>query len=171
VRRSFPSLALTALLLAGCAIGPDYKRPPVAVPGAFRGQSPDDVPTAAEATSLGDLQWWEVFQDPELRGLIGRALASNFDLSIAVGRVLEARAQVGIARADQFPQVSGSVSGKSFRVSRNAFPMIPPPGTVREDDFQMAGNFSFEIDLWGKLRRATEAARAHSWPPRRRGPR
>ena len=160
MRRSFPSLALTALLLAGCAIGPDYKRPPVAVPGAFRGQSPDDVPPATEATSLGDLQWWEVFQDPELRGLIGRALASNFDLRLAVGRVLEARAQVGIARADQFPQVSGSVSGKSFRVSRNAFPMIPPPGTVREDDFQMAGNFSFEIDLWGKLRRATEAARA-----------
>ena len=160
MRRRLPSLALTALLLAGCAIGPDYKRPPVAVPGAFRGQSPDDVTPATEATSLGDLQWWEVFQDPELRGLIGRALARNFDVRIAVGRVLEAQAQVGIARADQFPQVSGAVSGQSFRNSRNAFPVTPPPGKVSEDDFRMAGNFSFEIDLWGKLRRATEAARA-----------
>jgi multidrug efflux system outer membrane protein len=151
---------LSALLLAGCAIGPDYKRPPVALPGAFRGQSPDDVPPAAEGASLGDLQWWEVFQDPELRGLIGRALASNFDVRVAVGRVLEARAQGGVARADQFPQVSGTVSGQSFRISRNAFPVTPPPGKVTEDDFLMGGNFSFEIDLWGKLRRATEAARA-----------
>ena len=82
-----PGMAMA--LLAGCAIGPDYKRPPVAEPPAFRGQ-----PTA-EAGSLADLPWWEVFKDAILKSLITEALASNYDVKIAAARVQEARAQAG----------------------------------------------------------------------------
>jgi len=150
--------AAAGVLLCGCAIGPDYKRPPVPAPPAFRGQ-PADMPQLADGKSFGDLRWWEVFQDPELQGLIRTALVNNYDVRIAAARVLEARAQVGITRADQLPQVSAGFSAGRSRLSANGFPP-PPPGLREEDNFKLSGSLGYEVDLWGRLRRATEAARA-----------
>src|SRR5215510_12171309 len=95
---------VAAAVLAGCAVGPDYQRPPVAEPATFRGQA------SAEAASLADAPWWEVFQDPVLKGLIGDALRSNYDVRIAAARVQEARAILGIARSQFFPSVDYSVN-------------------------------------------------------------
>src|ERR1700730_16301082 len=93
-----------AALLAGCAIGPNYKRPPVAEPHVFRGQAP------AEAASLADLPWWEGFEDIILKNLILEALGSNYDVKIAAARVQEARAQAGVARSQFFPQIGYDLS-------------------------------------------------------------
>src|ERR1039458_7654721 len=98
------ALLLVVLLTAGCAVGPNYKRPSVDVPGTYRGATPQEAaPPAAE--SLGDEKWWEVFQDQELQGLIRTALQQNYDVRIAATRILEAQAQVGITRSNQFPAV------------------------------------------------------------------
>src|SRR5215475_3112754 len=90
-------MLVAAAALAGCAIGPDYKRPLVAEPPTFRGQE------ATEAVSFADAPWWEVFQDPMLKGLSQETLRNNYDAAIAAARVQEARANVGVARSDYFP--------------------------------------------------------------------
>ncbi len=150
--------AAVGVWLCGCAMGPDYKRPPVPAPPAFRGQEPD-TSAPADGKSFGDLRWWEVFQDPELQGLIRTSLVNNYDVRIAAARILEARAQVGITRADQLPQVSAGFSAGRSRLSANGFP--PAPAKLREEDnFKLSGSLSYEVDLWGRLRRASEAARA-----------
>jgi len=158
MRRLFVAAA-AGVWLCGCAIGPDYKRPPVPAPPAFRGQAVD-MPQPADGKSFGDLRWWEVFRDPELQGLIRTALVNNYDVRIATARVLEARAQVGITRADQLPQVSAAFSGGRERASANGFPPFPRNVQRESDLFELSGSLSYEVDLWGKLRRATEAARA-----------
>ena len=156
--RRLLAAALGVLLGAGCAMGPDYKRPPVPSPPAFRGQAAD-TSAPADGKSFGDLLWGEVFQDPELQGLIRAALVNNYDVRIAAARVLEARAQVGITRADQLPQVSAGFSAGRSRLSANSFPPAPPK-LREEDNFELSGSLSYEVDLWGRLRRASEAARA-----------
>src|SRR5467141_4048979 len=97
---------VAAALLGGCAIGPDYKRPSVAEPPTFRGQA------TAEAASLADAPWWEVFQDPSLKALIQEALRNNYDVRIAAARVQEARANLSVARSDLYPSLDygGGVS-------------------------------------------------------------
>src|SRR5262249_36314381 len=150
VRRG--ALLSAALLLAGCAVGPDYKRPEVQVPQEFRGKAPD-VP--ASEKSIGDLAWWEVFHDPVLQELLRTALDANYDLRIAAARVLDARAQVTINRSFQFPDVTGNASAAYTRIFRDRGPFqskstFTPVGTL---------DLAWELDLWGRLRRATEAAR------------
>src|SRR4029077_13218690 len=98
--RSIAVLLIAASLAAGCAVGPNYKRPPVGVPGETRGQI-----GPAEAASLADQPWWEVFDDDALKSLIDEALRNNFDVRAAVSRVEEFRARAGIARAELFPQI------------------------------------------------------------------
>ena len=108
------------LLSAGCAVGPNYKRPIVDVPGTYRGVVPQDAaPPAAE--SLGDQKWWEVFQDKELQDLIHTALQQNYDVRIAATRILEAQAQLGITRADQLPSVSAGAQALNQRNPRGKF--------------------------------------------------
>src|SRR5580658_11035946 len=148
-------------LLTGCTLGPNYQRPAVAVPGSFH--APEALPTA-EAASLADLKWWQVFRDEELQRLIRTALDHNYDLRIAVGRVEAAQANLGITRSDQFPQASASGNVDFTRLSRNgAFPL--PAGLVPSQNRNWGqaqlNLLSFEVDLWGRLRRATEAARAN----------
>jgi multidrug efflux system outer membrane protein len=94
------SLLLPAILLAGCAVGPNYKRPAVNVPDSYRGAGP-----STEQASLGDEQWAHVFQDEQLRKLIDTAVRENYDVRIAATRILQAQAQLGITRADQLPTV------------------------------------------------------------------
>jgi multidrug efflux system outer membrane protein len=143
-----------ALLLAGCAIGPDYKRPPVAEPETFRGQA------TAEAASLADAPWWEVFQDPVLRDLIQEALRNNYDVRIAAARVEEARAILGIARSDFFPSLDYNVDVARGNVAPG--PLGAPGGKAPTTKTFYSGTLdaSWELDIWGRIRRSNEAARA-----------
>ena len=155
------TIAAAALIVAGCTVGPNYKRPQVAVPEAFRAPLP--LPEG-EAASLADLKWFEVFRDPQLQGLIKVALAQNYDLRDAVARVDEARANLGVTRSNQFPQVSASGSMNVTRISRNGSLPLPASFAINQDiNYGQAGLnlLSFQLDLWGQLRRATEAARAN----------
>ena len=143
--------ALTALVLAGCTLGPNYQRPAVSTPVNFRGaMAPGEEP------SLGDLAWWQMFADETLQSLLREALASNYDLQIAAARILEARAQVTIARASQLPEVAASGSAAYSRVEGPLTPL-----QARESAVATGGlDFSFELDLWGRFRRGSQAARA-----------
>src|SRR5260370_30776581 len=105
------------LLLSGCAVGPNYRRPTVNVPGTYRGAMPQEAAQPA-AESLGEQKWWEVFQDQQLQDLIHTALQQNYDVRIAATRILEALAQVGITRADQLPTISGGAQPVNERNPR-----------------------------------------------------
>lgn len=161
MRASYVAIAAMAALLAGCTMGPNYKRPQVAVPPSFR--APDPLP-AQQAASLADLKWFEVFHDERLQQLIGVALEQNYDLRDAVTRVEQARANLGITRSNQLPQVSASGSLEVTRLSRDG--SFPLPETFVANQNRNWGQtalnlLSFEVDLWGRLRRETEAARAN----------
>jgi len=155
-------LILSLVVLMGCAVGPNYKRPTVDVPVTYRDPAPagqasatgtpaDTNPTA----SLGDEKWWEVFQDSELQNLIRTALKNNYDVRIAATRVLEARAQLGITRADQFPSVNG---GGNITSIQN--PKIGPIPSYEITQGEIGPSAAWNLDFWGRYRRATESARA-----------
>jgi outer membrane protein, multidrug efflux system len=156
----YAAIAVASAWLTGCMMGPKYKRPEVAVPSSFR--APDPLP-APEAASLADSKWFEVFRDPQLQGLIRTALVQNYDLRDAVARVDEARANLGITRSNQYPQVSASGDLELTRLSRDgSFPLPAALVPNQNRNWGQAGLnlLSFQLDLWGQLRRATEAARA-----------
>src|SRR5579863_1279151 len=154
--RRFFSFTLCALgiSLAGCTVGPNYKRPSTDAPIAYRGLKAEEA--AGDSTqSLGEQKWWEVFQDEQLQKLIRTALQQNFDARIAAARVLEAEAQVGLARANQLPSLSVSGSGNNLH--------NPPEGPFPSYGFTyglVTAKAAWDLDFWGKYRRATEAARA-----------
>jgi multidrug efflux system outer membrane protein len=148
-------LLSVAFLLSGCTVGPNYKRPTVAVPTAYRGALPDSTPQT-ETASLGDQKWWDIFQDEQLRTLIRVALQQNYDVRIAASRILEAKAQLGITRADQFPTVSGGAGIADVRTAQSKF--LPASETSTG---LVNLSAAWELDFWGKFRRATEAARAN----------
>jgi len=131
-------------------VGPDYRRPPVDTPDDFRGRL-----DPADAASFADLPWWEVFGDPMLQGLVQRTLAGNYDLQAAVARIDQSRAQVGIAAADLYPQVGYQASGERQKIF-----FTPTFPSTTFNLFQGALNVAWEIDVWGRIRRSTEAARA-----------
>ena len=144
-----------ALLASGCTLGPNYKRPMVEVPGSYRGMIPEQT-TQTQIGSLGDQKWWEIFQDEQLRAFIRTALQQNYDLRVAASRVLEAQAQVGITRADQFPSLSGGAGIADLRSAQSKF--LP---AFESSTGQVNLSAAWELDFWGKFRRATEAARAN----------
>jgi multidrug efflux system outer membrane protein len=159
-RRSIAVL-VAAGWLSSCTVGPDYHRPAVQVPQTFR--APDPLP-APQASSLADLKWWEVFRDDKLQDLIRAALAANYDLRDAVVRVDEARANLSVTRSNQFPQVGASGSVSLSRLSRDGQTPLPAsflPSQNRNWGEGALNLLSFEVDIWGRLRRATEAARAN----------
>src|SRR5258708_39101128 len=108
------------LLTSGCAVGPNYKRPSVNVPGTYRGVTPEEAAQPA-AESLANQKWWEVFQDKQLQDLIHAALQRNYDVRIAATRILEARAQAGITRADGLPTISAGAQSGDHRSARQKF--------------------------------------------------
>jgi outer membrane protein, multidrug efflux system len=150
MRRSVGSL-MAVLALSGCLVGPDYRQPDVAVPSAFRGATP----VAQDAGSFGDLEWWKVFQDEQLQALIRTALEQNYDLRVAATRILQARSQVVIARSFQFPTADLAVAAPYDRQTGGN-------KTPNYETFlpQGGASLAWELDLWGRFRRATEAARA-----------
>lgn len=139
------AISCLALLMSGCTVGPNYHRPAVDVPASFRNAAPGQ-----NAASLGSEKWWTVYQDEALQVLIRRALAQNYDVRIAANRILQAQAQLGITRADQFPTVNVSPGYLSEKIPGFGFNV-----------FQLEGLFSWNVDFWGQYRRATESARAN----------
>jgi NodT family efflux transporter outer membrane factor (OMF) lipoprotein len=150
-----PFAALCSLLfLSGCAMGPNYKRPAVQTPAQYRQPAP---PPQLDKKSLADLGWADLFRDDTITNLVRTALRQSPDLQIAIERALAARAQLGVTRSQQFPQLSASGSFNTVRTSRiGAFPFVIP-----DVSYTQAGlNLSWEVDVWGRLRRLTESARA-----------
>jgi outer membrane protein, multidrug efflux system len=166
----FLTLVLGVAGLTGCAVGPNYKRPTVNVPVTYRESTPK-APDAADTNaqqvdskqlawdrpseSLGDAKWWEVFQDPQLQSLIRTALKNNYDVRIAATRVLQAQAQLGITRADQLPSLSAGGN-----VTSQQSPHIGPIPAYEITQGQLTASAAWNLDFWGKYRRATQAARA-----------
>ena len=136
-------------------MGPDYKRPVVNPPAAFRGASTTD------AASLADLKWFEVFRDETLTDLVNTALRDSFEIRIAAERVLQARAAYGIARADRFPSVDASAGVTAARASEVGANRGLPPNADTSVSYVQAGfSVGWELDVWGRVRRLNEAARA-----------
>jgi len=150
------AVCVIALFLAGCTVGPNYKRPNTDAPAAYRGLTPEETASASSTPSLGEQKWWEVFQDEQLQKLIRTALQQNYDARIAATHILEAQAQLGIARANQFPNVSAS--GSMANLHNPPTGPIPSYGLTVE---RVLGTATWDTDFWGKYRRATEAARAN----------
>jgi outer membrane protein, multidrug efflux system len=146
------AVSLLAAGLAGCMVGPTYKRPEAAPVQQFRSQV-----GPSEASSLADLPWWQVFNDKALQALISEGLNNSYDLQAAVARVDEANAQVGIARADLYPQVNYS----AIAARQKALVPIEPPQNLTYNTFGLAASAAWELDVWGRIRHATEAARAN----------
>jgi multidrug efflux system outer membrane protein len=144
------AIALATMFLAGCTVGPDFKRPEVELPKDL-GVAQSPLPPAE--------RWWALFNDPVLDRLVDEALGANHDLKAAAARVEQARAQVAITRADQLPSVGIDASHARTRASAlGSFPL--PPDLITTNDNRLVLRFAWEIDFWGQYRRATEAARA-----------
>src|SRR5260221_7009430 len=148
--RRAAAIVLLGLLLAGCAIGPNYKRPPLTVPERYSADERGD-----EARSLADAPWWDVFDDPILKGLIEEALRSGFDARLAAARVQEARARFGVARSELFPSVEYDGGWQRGRADQT----VNPSGAT-QTLWTVHVGFSWELDLWGRIRRLNEAALA-----------
>jgi multidrug efflux system outer membrane protein len=161
MRKSLIAPVIAAALLAACTVGPNYQRPTIPAPTNFR--APEGTSTADPA-SVGDLKWFEVFKDEKLQELERTALAQNYDLRDAVARVEAASAQLGVTRSDQFPNAGASADISTVRLSRNGATPLPAafvPSQNRTFGGATLNLLSFEVDIWGRLRRATEAARAN----------
>src|ERR1700739_2209813 len=148
-------LGILAVLVleAGCMMGPKYKRPTVDVPQDYRTPDPQQAP---QASSLGNEQWWQVYQDPVLTELIHTAIGQNYDVRIAAARVQEAQAQVGITRANQLP--SASVGADVFSEQNAKVSNLFPAYQVNGGELNLS--VIWNLDFWGRYRRQTEAARA-----------
>lgn len=141
-------LAAAALSAAACSFAPAYQRPDAGVPKEFR------LATPSEAASIADLPWWEIFKDPTLQNLIREALAANQDLALAAARVDEARAIVGVARADFYPQVAGTARGGYGQAVSDEI----LPGSDERALYSLEASASWELDLWGRIRNSSSAA-------------
>lgn len=151
------SSLLLFLLAGGCKLGPDYERPEVPVPDAWREVG------AGEQESIANTPWWELFQDKELVGLIQSALADNKDLKIAVERIEEARALYGFTKADLYPKVDAAASAGAAGVSRNGIPSLPSGVDTSNSLYAVSGRLFWEVDFFGRVRRATEAQLAQMY--------
>jgi len=150
--RTWQLLASAILfLMAGCMLGPDYRRPAVQISSGYRGPAGSSE-AQSKASSFADLPWWQVFRDPQLQELIRTALKQNYDMQLATERINAARAQLAITRSSLFPQLQGSgdlTGGKD------------PSSQAKFRYLALSADVAFQLDLFGRLRRATEAARAH----------
>jgi multidrug efflux system outer membrane protein len=144
------SLPLIASLLMGCAVGPEYQRPVEAIPS----QWPEAV-TQTMSPQVDWARWWTRYQDPVLDKLVSEALAGNLDVAIAVARVRESRAMLGFNEAERYPTLDAQVD-----VSRGDSGSVSSVGDGARSNYRVAGVLSYEVDLWGRLARSTEAARA-----------
>ena len=147
-------------LLTACKVGPNYQRAKVQAPPAFRGVA--NPAAQPDPQTLADLKWFDVFKDEKLQELIRQALVSNYDLREAVARVEQAQANYGITRSDQFPTIYAGAQATTQGISRNGNFFALPEDAKRNRVFGsvLLNLLTFELDIWGRLRRATEAAKA-----------
>ncbi|HEV8037742.1 MAG TPA: efflux transporter outer membrane subunit [Bryobacteraceae bacterium] len=160
MQKSSAAVSLIAILSTGCTMGPNYHRPPIQTPDSFRAPTP----VLNDPASLADLKWWDVFKDEQLQELERTALVQNYDLRDAVAHVDAARANLGITRSNQYPNFEADGSLSTVRLSRNGETPLPAsfvPSQNRTFGSATLSLLSFELDIWGRLRRATEAARAN----------
>ncbi len=146
------TVVVLLLSLTGCKLGPNYERPKLDVPGQYHGLAPDEAAQQQGAPDFAQMKWWTVFQDDTLQALIKEALANNYDMRIAATRILQASANLGITRANQFPTLNGSFS----IVNQQSTPLFTGSPTIDTAGLQL----NYIVDFWGQYRRATEAARA-----------
>ena len=147
---------LLSLLITGCAIGPDYERPTTSEPEKFRNQAGE----ALDTRSLADTPWWELFHDEELQILIRTALKENNDLLLAIARIDEARAELGVTRSGIFPQLEGTGEFSKRRTPGTLIPGTSQNTDLTSEIYILQGALSWELDIWGQIRRATEVSRA-----------
>jgi outer membrane protein, multidrug efflux system len=141
-------IPILLLALAGCKVGPNYKRPTLDVPGQYRGLAPG----VGAAGDFAEMKWQSVFTDQVLQGLIKEALTNNYDIRIAATNIMQAQASLGVTRSNQLPSLSGSFGVENEKSA----------GTRGSPTFDIAGlQLSYIVDFWGQYRRATEAARAN----------
>ena len=156
-RLSFNSLyagLVCSVLLSACALTPDYERPELDVPSTYFADS-EQSSVNEQGESIANLAWWEVFKDAQLQSLIRTALAENKDISVALSRIAQANAQLTSTSANQYPFLDISTGVQRGKQSQ----LIVPNASI-EESFSIMGNLSFELDLWRKLSRSTESARA-----------
>jgi multidrug efflux system outer membrane protein len=146
------TILVLLLSLTGCKVGPNYQRPPLTVPDQYRGLAPDEAQQPQGTEDFAQMKWWTVMQDETLQALIKESLANNYDMRIAATRILQASANLGITRANQFPTVNGSFS----IVNQQSTPLFTGSPTIDTAGLQL----NYIVDFWGQFRRATEAARA-----------
>jgi outer membrane protein, multidrug efflux system len=149
-----PGACVLVVLTSGCLVGPNYTPPVVVTPSVYRGAAADSI-TPADVDSFGDQTWSEAFQDDALRDLIRTALQQNYDVRIAAARIVEARALLGITRADQWPDVNATASAVTQRS-----PEIAGRPASETSAMEIGVSTRWELDFWGKFRRSTEGARA-----------
>lgn len=145
--------ALATAMLSACTVGPNYRRPAVRVPSAFTAPGLAAQPPSvgrSQARSFADLPWWKVFDDPQLQGLIRTALQNNFDLRLATERIQAARAEVGMVRSNEFPQVAANPNFSGGKSNQE----------IKSNIVSLAADAAFQVDFFGRFRRATQAARA-----------
>ncbi len=167
-RTTLTLLPIALVAFAGCTVGPDYKQPgDVAAPGAFsslkdaQAATPVSTPTGTQSLTADALAtWWEGFSDPELNSLIDRAVAANLDLKIAAARVREARANRGVTASDQYPTLNAFGAATRTRTSGNLTGAAAAGGSTTTNLFQAGLDSSYEIDVFGSVRRNIEAADA-----------
>ena len=159
MKRRLIATLITTSLLTGCMVGPKYKRPGVQQPTVYRGVENPAVPP--DPQTLADTKWFDVFNDDVLQELIRQALLSNYDLREAVARVDQAQANYGIVRSDQFPKVGAGANWTVQGLSRNGEFEVPE-GNKRTRTFGgvLLSLLTFEVDIWGRLRSATAAAKS-----------
>jgi multidrug efflux system outer membrane protein len=160
IKRLLPCLMIAALAV-GCTVGPKYQRAKVQSPSVYRGVADPSAPPSPQ--SIAETKWFELFKDDKLQALIREALAGNYDLREAVARVDAARANYGITRADQYPTITGSADLVTERISRSGSVTIPEGIPFKRDrtfGSVLLNLLTFEVDIWGRLRKASEAARA-----------
>ena len=150
MKRVLTIILCFSIAVSGCAVGPDYERPMVDTPSAWRINTD-------EASDTANTAWWEQFQDPVLSELINTALLENRDIRIAAARMEQFMARVEIARSGFYPQVTYGVAGSKDQASKN---IIPPGLESLTETWQAALHAGWELDVWGRLPRATEAAYA-----------
>lgn len=151
--------AVAALVVAGCAVGPDYKRPETHSPEGFR-RAASDTNAPSGTNSFAELGWWDTFKDPQLTIYINEALTNSWDIKIAAARVLQAEASLGVTRSQFFPTVNAGGDVVTTRASERG-PSPIPAGLNPQQEYGdvFVSMPAYEIDLWGRIRRANEAAR------------
>ena len=143
-------LVIPLVILSGCKLGPNYVRPTVPVPETYKENGQMDA-------TIANMEWWDLFQDPQLQELIRIALAENKDLKIAVERIEEARAFYGFQKADLYPQVDATATAAHQELTKDGTIKLPEDTDTSKPLYNVGVSVFWELDFFGRIRRATEA--------------